>query len=167
MVDMFVLLLAPGGGDELQAIKRGIVELAHLLVVNKADGAHAEEAERARRDYAGALHLLRPPSPTWTPRVMTCSSITGDGIAEVWRTVEAFRDAQAASGDMARRRQDQARASLWEDVGETLRAAIAGDAASAGLVDDLERRVADGAATPAEAARRLIESYGRAIRHDR
>ena len=98
---------------------------------------------------------------------MTCSSITGDGIAEVWRTVEAFRDAQAASGDMARRRQDQARASLWEDVGETLRAAIAGDAASAGLVDDLERRVADGAATPAEAARRLIESYGRAIRHDR
>ena len=110
LVDMFVLLLAPGGGDGLQGIKRGIVEMADLVVVNKDDGDLAAAAERARRDYAGALALLKVTSPEWTPTVLKCSALTGRGIAEVWQAMERYRHRQTESGAIAERRSAQARA---------------------------------------------------------
>ena len=91
MVDLFLVLVAPGGGDELQGIKRGIMELADLVVVNKADGDLAAAASATASDYAAALHLVRPRIPAWSPRVLTCSALIGTGIAEVWATVDEFR----------------------------------------------------------------------------
>ena len=104
MVDMFVLLLLPGGGDELQGIKRGIVELAELVIVNKADGDLADAALRTAADYRNALRLLRPPSPNWRVAVERCSALTGEGIPEVWRTVERYREVLGATGEIASRR---------------------------------------------------------------
>ena len=109
MVDMFLLLLAPGAGDELQGLKRGIVELADLIVVNKADGDLADAARRVEGEYRAALGLLRARELHWTPRVLRCSALRGEGIEEVWEAVEAYRAALEADGAIARRRAEQAR----------------------------------------------------------
>src|SRR5437899_6376349 len=109
MVDMFVVLLLPAGGDDLQGIKRGIIELADLIVVNKADGDMLATAKRSAADYQHALRLLRSPTAGWTPEVATCSAISGDGVAEVWDIVGRFRKAVGVKG-ITRRRAEQARA---------------------------------------------------------
>src|SRR5690606_20081526 len=124
MVDMFVLLLMPGGGDELQGIKRGIVELADLLLINKADGELAAVAGRTAAEYRHALRLLRPASAAWTPPVLTCSGLTGDGVPTVWEAMERYRSALSATGEIARRRATQARAWLWTELSESLLAAL-------------------------------------------
>ena len=117
MVDMFVLLVAPGGGDELQGLKKGIVELADLIVVNKSDGELAAAAGRMQADYHAALGLLRPASPNWSPPVLTCSALVGDGIGAVWGAVEDHHAALAPGGEIAARRATQARAWMWSEVG--------------------------------------------------
>ncbi|HET6521615.1 MAG TPA: methylmalonyl Co-A mutase-associated GTPase MeaB, partial [Geminicoccaceae bacterium] len=104
MVDTFLLLLAPGAGDELQGIKRGIVELADVVAVNKADGGLRAAAEVARAEYRGALRLLRPATPGWTPPALTCSALTGEGIDGVWRAVLRHRSALEAVGGLEARR---------------------------------------------------------------
>src|SRR5882672_11916003 len=93
MVDMFVLMLQPAGGDDLQGLKRGVIELADLIVVNKADGDFLPAARRAASDYQHALRMLRSPTAGWTPEVTTCSALTGEGVVEVWQTIERFRQA--------------------------------------------------------------------------
>src|SRR3954469_10642885 len=120
MVDLFALLVAPGGGDELQGIKRGIMELADLVVVNKADGDLAPAAGRTRADYASAVHLLRPKWRNWATEVVAVSALTGAGIAEVWTAIERFCVAVAADGELATARAGQATAWLWSEVGDTL-----------------------------------------------
>ena len=90
MVDMFIVLLLPGGGDDLQGIKRGVIELADLIVVNKADGDLKATAQRSAADYQHALRMLRSPTAGWTPEVTTCSAQTGEGVIEIWQTVERF-----------------------------------------------------------------------------
>ena len=152
MVDTFLLLLAPGGGDELQGIKKGIVELADLIVVNKSDGALADAAGRMQADYRAALGLLRPASSDWTPRVLACSALHGDGVAEVWRAVEDHRAALEPSGGTARRRARQLRGWMWSEIGDGLVAALAAR---------LEDEVADGVHTPHAAAMRLLEAFRR------
>src|SRR5262249_56409410 len=109
MVDMFIVLLMPAGGDDLQGIKRGVIELADLLVVNKADGELLAAARRSAADYQHALRMLRSPTVGWTPEVMTCSALSGAGVAQIWGTVERFRAAVGAKG-IARRRAAQPRA---------------------------------------------------------
>ena len=104
MVDCFLLLLAPGAGDELQGIKRGIVELADLVVINKADGELLAAARRAQADYRAALQLLRPPTPGWTPEVLACSALHEDGIDEIWQAVRRHRQALEDSGELAAKR---------------------------------------------------------------
>ena len=93
MVDMFIVLLLPGGGDDLQGIKRGVIELADLIVVNKADGDLKAAAQRSAADYQHALRMLRSPTAGWTPEVATCSAQTGDGVIEIWNVVERFNAA--------------------------------------------------------------------------
>jgi len=159
MVDMFLLLLAPGGGDELQGIKKGIVELADVIVVNKADGDLAPAAERARREYASALHLLSPRSAAWTPGVLKCSSRDQTGIAEVWEQVGAFREAKDGSGEFSTRRAEQARAWMWSEVRETLVAELRASTERGAVVDALEARVADGEISPTEAAHKVIGAF--------
>src|ERR1700738_1629794 len=111
MVDMFIVLLLPGGGDDLQGIKRGVIELADLIVVNKADGDMLAAARRAASDYQHALRMLRSPTAGWTPEVATCSALTGEGVVEVWQTIERFRQAVGEKGILHRRGQ-QGRASV-------------------------------------------------------
>ena len=98
MVDLFLLLVAPGGGDELQGIKRGIMELADLVVVNKADGDLAPAAGRTRADYAAAVHLLRPKWRSWATEVLACSGLEGRGVPDVWTAIERFVEAVTRSG---------------------------------------------------------------------
>ena len=158
MVDLFVLLVAPGGGDELQGIKRGIMELADLVVVNKADGELAAAAGRTAADYANALHLLRPKWTAWTAQSLSCSAGERTGVAAVWQAIEAFRAATIGSGEADRQRQAQAVAWMWSEVQDTLLDRLRTDPAVAALVGPLETEVAAGQVTPTAAASRLLEA---------
>ncbi len=158
MVDMFIVLLLPGGGDDLQGIKRGVIELADLIVVNKADGDMKAAAQRSAADYQHALRMLRSPTAGWTPEVGTCSAITGEGVIEVWDIVGRFRQAVGEKG-IARRRAEQARAWMWAEVGETLLAELRKHPEIKRIVGGLEREVENGRTTPAAAARRMLEAF--------
>lgn len=156
MVDMFLLLLAPGGGDELQGIKRGIMELADLIVVNKADGDLVPAARRAQVEYQAALHLMRPKNAGWTPHVLLASALKGEGLGKVWEAAEAHRKVLAETGDLSRLRAAQAKAWFWTELREGLFSALKSDRQAAALVPELEREVAEGQTTPTAAARRLL-----------
>ena len=159
MVDVFVLLLAPGGGDQLQGLKRGIVEMADLLIVNKADGALRDDALRVQRDYQSALHLM-PPGPTsWTPPVLTCSALTGEGTEAVWDAVGRFVDSLWAAGGIDGKRTNQARAWLWNDVTESLLDNFRGDPRVAAAIEALETRLAAGAIAPHRAASDVLALF--------
>ena len=160
MVDTFVLLLAPGAGDELQGIKRGIVELADVVVVNKADGELAKAAGRVAADFHAALGLLRPTSPRWQPRVVLASALEGRGIDEVWRAAQDHRAALGAD-EIGRRRADQARAWMWREVGETLIETLRQDKRVARLVPELEAKVSAGETSPGAAAKSLLQAFRR------
>jgi len=158
MVDMFIVLLLPGGGDDLQGIKRGVIELADLIAVNKADGDLKPAARRSAADYQHALRMLRSPTPGWTPEVSTCSAQTGEGILEIWDVVERFNKAVGEKG-IEKRRAEQARAWMWNEVGETLLAELKKHPEVRRLVGGLEREVEAGRATPAAAARLMLEAF--------
>jgi LAO/AO transport system kinase len=155
MVDLFCLLLAPGAGDELQGVKRGIVELADLVVVNKADGALLDLARHTAADYQHALHLVGP------AQVVLASAVEGTGIAEMWSAVTAQIDAARASGALARRRAEQARESMWAEVTDTLVDRLRADPEVRALVRTMEDDVAAGRCSPAAAARRLLATFRR------
>jgi len=159
MVDFFLVLLQPGSGDELQGLKKGVLELADGLVVNKADGELADAAERARGMHAQALQLLRPLSPHWSPRVITASALTGAGIPEVWAMVGEQREKLRASGEAQTRRREQARAWMWTLVEEGLQRMFRDDPAVAARIEKLEARVAALEVPPAKAARILLDAF--------
>lgn len=158
MVDMFIVLLLPAGGDDLQGIKRGVIELADLIVVNKADGDLEAAARRSAADYQHALRMLRSPTAGWTPVVTTCSAQTGEGVSEIWNVVERFNEAVGEKG-IARRRAEQARAWMWNEVGETLLSELKKHPEVRKLAGGLEREVEAGKATPAAAARRMLQAF--------
>jgi len=159
MVDMFLLLLAPGAGDELQGLKKGIVEIADLILVNKADGDLKPAAVRAVAEYRHALHLLRPASTHWSTEVRAVSALEGVGIAEIWDLVERHRAAMTASGERRERRSVQARAALWREVGEGLIEAFKSDRKIATELAKVERRVAAGEESALSAARQLLRAF--------
>ena len=113
MVDFFLVLMLAGAGDEIQGIKKGVLELADAIAVNKADGDNIEKAKQARKAYASALHLLTPASPTWTPPVMTASAMTGAGIEEIWAAVISHHDKHTASGELVLKHQRQSVDWMW------------------------------------------------------
>jgi LAO/AO transport system kinase len=156
MSDLFLLLLLPGAGDELQGIKRGIVEMADLLVVNKADGERIALADQARVHYATATHLLPIRSSGWSPRVLTCSALTINGIREVWQAIEAYRTQVTHHLFLEKNRREQARFWFREALDEGLRDWFFGDAAVANRIDDLEQAVQSGSVSPFEAAQQLL-----------
>lgn len=157
MVDCFLLLLAPGAGDELQGIKRGIVELADLVVVNKADGDLLVEANRVRADYQSALYLLRPPNAAWTPEVLSCSALKGDGIADVWQVILRQRAAMDSSGQLEAKRRQQRQSWLWAEVQAAMIDRLRRDPKTKAHMQELERQVASGELLPPAAARLLID----------
>jgi len=159
MVDFFLLLMLAGAGDELQGIKRGIMEMADALVINKADGTNIQKARRAQADYASALHLF-PPSPSgWTVRVMTCSSLYNTGIDEIWQMALDYRKHVTENGFLEKRRKEQAR--FW--MYETLREGIYNHAFNdPGMQDELQRcekAIADGKMTSFIAAASILNKY--------
>ncbi len=159
MADCFVLLLSPAGGDELQGLKRGVMELADLVLINKADGELLPAARRAQADYQAALQLLRPASPAWTPEVMTCSALLGEGIATVWDAILRHREALERSGELAAKRTRQTRSWLWAEVQAGLIDALRADPGTAELLNELERAVSAGQLLPSRAARQLITRF--------
>jgi LAO/AO transport system kinase len=158
MTDMFLLLLQPGSGDELQGIKRGIVELADLILINKADGELAAAAGRTAAEYQHALRLLRPATPAWQAEVRSCSALEGIGIAEAWEAVGRFRAALGNAG-LAARRSNQAKAWLKAELADSLLATLARHPAVKGRLTELEAKVAAGKATPGAAARELLAGF--------
>src|SRR5688572_24626999 len=159
MVDLFMLLLLPGGGDELQGIKKGIVELADLIVVNKADGALVNAARHAVAEYRHALALLRSPSKDWKIPVLTCSAATRMGIPEIWESIGRYRTTLSASGALDTRRAEQARAWMWSEIAETLTDAFRHHPAVRADLAAAEREVTEGVVTPTTAARALLEKF--------
>jgi LAO/AO transport system kinase len=159
MVDVFVLLLAPGAGDDLQGVKRGIVELADVVVVNKSDGDLAAAAERTAADYANALHFLRSRTEGWEVRVERASALLGEGIDRVWAAIEAHRAALSRTGLLEERRADQAREWMWSEVNEGLVDALAGDPAVAGELREPEADVRAGTISPTAAAQRILRRF--------
>jgi LAO/AO transport system kinase len=160
MVDFFLALMLPGAGDELQGIKKGLLELADMVAVNKADGDNARAARTAARDYSAALRLTQPASASWTPQVVTCSGLTGEGLPELWARIEEHREALTASGEWDERRRGQQLAWMWAMVEDRLLAALHGDPAVLDVLADAERRVLDGVETPAAASDRILDAFG-------
>jgi len=159
MTDMFLLLLLPGAGDELQGIKRGIMELADLVLINKADDDLKPLAGRAAAEYRSALRLLHPRSPDWKVEVRTCSARDNEGIAQAWEVVVRHHEVLTASGQLGIRRAAQARTWMWSEVNDNLIAALQSDAAVRKQIPDLEAAVSEGRMPPTVAARQLLDLF--------
>ena len=159
MVDFFLVLLLPGAGDDLQGIKKGILELADMIAVNKADGPDANRAMQTAQSYRQALHLTAPVSPAWTCPVVTCSALTGDGLDNVWSEIERHHQLFSESGELAERRQAQRvrwlRALLSTELSQRLHA----HPAVRKLLAELEADVAANRTTPALAVDRVLEVF--------
>jgi LAO/AO transport system kinase len=159
MTDMFVLLLLPGGGDELQGIKRGIMELADLILINKADDDMQVLAQRSAADYRNALRLLHPRSEDWKVEVKACSARDGAGIPDAWEVVLRHHEILKTSGQLAVRRAEQARDWMWSEVEDNLVAALKSDPEVLKQIPALESDASEGKMPPTIAARQLLEIF--------
>tara|TARA_B110000503_G_scaffold32909_1_gene53469 strand:- start:300 stop:1256 length:957 start_codon:yes stop_codon:yes gene_type:complete len=159
MTDMFLLLLSPGSGDELQGIKRGIIELADLILVNKSDGEHLPAANRTVSDYQLALHFLHSRSLNWKVRVQAISGLTNQGIDGVWRAVIEYRSLLGHAGEISSRRTAQSCAWMWSETADELLAELKENKSVMALAKDLEREVKEGLLPPTVAAKRLIQTF--------
>ncbi|MBI5318875.1 methylmalonyl Co-A mutase-associated GTPase MeaB [Bradyrhizobium sp.] len=157
MTDFFLALMLPGAGDELQGIKKGLVELADMIAINKADGDNIKRATMAAAEYRSALHILTPRSEHWHPPVVTYSALTGSGIAELWQKVLDHRTAMNASGEFAARRREQQVKWMWSMLEGRMMARLRSDATIRAKVRKTEAEVADGRMTPAVAAEQIAE----------
>jgi LAO/AO transport system kinase len=159
MVDCFCFLTLARTGDQLQGIKKGVLELADLVAVNKADGDHVRDAQRAARELAGALRLVRPSDALWTPPSMTTSALTGDGLAEFWATVLRHQEVLGAAGVLESTRAQQQVDWTWAMVREQLLGRLAANPRVAALRVGTEQEVRGGALTAALAARRILDAF--------
>ena len=144
MTDFFLVLLLPGAGDELQGLKKGIVELADMIAVNKADGDNIKRAKAAAAEYRAALHILAPRSATWSPPVMTCSALTGDGIAELWAAILDHRARMEKSGELQARRREQQVKWMWAMLEERMFGRLRSSPALKSKMPQIEAAVAAG-----------------------
>ncbi|MES9938635.1 MAG: methylmalonyl Co-A mutase-associated GTPase MeaB [Sedimenticola sp.] len=159
MTDMFLLLLLPGGGDDLQGIKRGIMELADMILVNKADGDMVSVANLSASDYLHALKLLHPRTRNWKVPVKTCSALKGEGIAEAWELVGDYRRTLGESGELEERRASQAKAWMWSETAESLISALRDDDGLKQRIPELEQAVMEGRLPATLAAAELLELF--------
>jgi GTPase len=160
MTDFFLVLVLAGAGDELQALKKGIVELADMIAVNKADGDNVARAKAAAAQYAAALHILSPRAPNWSPPVVTCSALTGDGIAPLWAKILDHRARLTASGELALRRGEQQVKWMWTMLEERLFAPLRSDRKLKAELPRIEADVAAGRLAPAIAVETLADMLG-------
>ena len=156
MVDFFLVLMLAGAGDELQGIKRGVLELADALAINKADGDNIEKAQKAAKIYTTALQMLQPASPNWAPPVLTCSALEMTGIAEIWQMVLKFHKQFTRSGELAHKRKKQALDWLWALVEDELKQRFYNNSEIKKRLDQITRAVARGETAPTLAADKLL-----------
>jgi len=156
MVDFFLVLMIPGAGDELQGMKKGIMELADAVAVNKADGDNVKKANLARRQYETALHFLTPSSPNWSPPVLTCSATEMIGIDKIWETVLDYKKKITASGELEAKRKKQAIDWMWFLVKEGLTAWFNENPYVKKMIPNVEREVEQGTIAPTAAADKLL-----------
>ncbi|HEY4382143.1 MAG TPA: methylmalonyl Co-A mutase-associated GTPase MeaB [Acidobacteriaceae bacterium] len=159
MSDFFLLLMLAGAGDELQGIKRGIIEMIDGMAINKADGDNLTKAERARAEYASALHLFPPSGDGWTPRVLSCSALKNSGIAEVWQMILEHEALLGASGRIAERRSRGDVQWMGDLISMGLEEMFRGQPAVAERLSVLQREVRDGVVTPLAASRELLRLF--------
>jgi LAO/AO transport system kinase len=159
MTDMFVLLLQPGAGDQLQGIKRGIMELADLVLINKADDDLVQLAERSANEYRHALQLLRPRSTEWKVEVATCSARDKVGVDSAWELIQAHQGALEDCGELALQRRGQARTWMWSEVQDSLIADLMDDPNVQKHIPELEQAASEGRIPATTAAERLLEIY--------
>lgn len=159
MVDFFLVLMLPNAGDELQGIKKGILEIADLIAVNKADGGNVQPARRAARHYEAALHYVRPPSPNWQVPVLTCSALEGKGLDRIWEKIRAHARTLEASGERQARRDRQLLAWTWNLVEEALLASLRSAPGMEARIGRLERQLLERRTTPFLAASELLDAF--------
>jgi LAO/AO transport system kinase len=160
MTDFFLALMLPGAGDELQGIKKGLVELADMIAVNKADGDNVGRASAAAAEYRAALHILSPRSATWTPPVVTCSALTGTGIAELWDRIAEHRERMSTSGELAARRREQQVKWMRSMLEERVFARLKSDASLRARLRRAEADVADGKLSAMLAVEQVASALG-------
>lgn len=160
LVDLFVLVASPTGGDELQGIKRGIMELADLIIVNKADGELADAAQRACADLRNAVHLLRPKRPGWEVEVRTGSALTGAGVPELWAAIVAAHQRLRDDGTLDALRAGQATAAMWSEVSDTLIDRLRAHPGVRERLAELEAAVSTGQLSPTAAAHDVLDRFG-------
>ena len=161
MTDFFLALMLLGAGDELQGLKKGVVEIADMIAINKADGDNLKRAKAAAAEYRAALHILNPRSPSWSPPVVTYSALTGDGVAELWASVLDHRNRMSEAGEFDARRREQQVKWMWAMLEERLFAPLRSDRAIKAALASIEAEVAAGTLAPATAVDKIVGMLGR------
>jgi LAO/AO transport system kinase len=159
MVDFFLLLLVPNAGDELQGLKKGVVELADAIVVNKADGDNKTAAERARQDYQQALRYLSPATPGWAPQALSLSALTGDGIPELWEVIQSFQRDMSDQGTFTRRREQQRLDWMFAMAEDTVKDRFYRSPEVQQLIPEIRQQVIAGELPASAAAEELLKAY--------
>lgn len=159
MVDFFLVLMIPGAGDELQGMKRGIMEMADAILINKADGLNIEPASRAKTEYRNALHLFPLPPSGWAPQVKTCSSIEGNGIPEVWKMIRDYRKFTQENGFFDRRRTEQSTYWMYQTLNEGLKLKFFNNPKVRNRLGELEKMMAGDQISSFAAATELLENF--------
>tara|TARA_Y100000782_G_C10188226_1_gene268268 strand:- start:4297 stop:5331 length:1035 start_codon:yes stop_codon:yes gene_type:complete len=159
MVDFFLLLMLAGAGDELQGIKRGIMEMADAIAINKADGDNLSASKLARREYLNALHLFPPTKTGWTPRVETCSAIQAEGIQKIWELIQEHKRLLSGKGFFEQNRKEQAKSWMHENIAELLKADFFHNAKVSSKLPSVEKRVLNGEMNAYLAAKELLDIY--------
>jgi len=159
LVDMFSLLIAPSAGDELQGIKRGIMELSDLIIINKADGELKEAAMRTKAEYSSAINLLRPKSQYWKPKIQVCSALKEYNIPDVWTTVETYRTKMMECGEFSRRRKEQLEWQLWNVLEDQLIERLKRNLAVQESLPRILHEVRNDELVPAMAADKLLQTF--------
>jgi GTPase len=160
MTDFFLVLMLPGAGDELQGLKKGVIEIADMLAINKADGDNIKRAQAAAAEYRAALHILNPRSQTWSPPVVTYSALTGAGIAELWDSILDHRQRMTNSGELDARRRDQQVKWMWAMLEERVLADLKSNPAVRAKLPRIEAAVAAGRMSPAIAVEEIASLLG-------
>ncbi len=160
MTDFFLVLMLPGAGDELQGIKKGVLELADMIAVNKSEGEGRNRAAQAAGEYRAALHIMQQPSTNWSPPVMLISGLSNVGLDEMWAQVVEHRRRFEASGEGAKKRRDQQVKWMWTMLEDLLFVRLRSDPSVKAILPDLERQVAEGALSPTFAVNKIAAALG-------
>lgn len=160
MVDFFLVLMLPGAGDELQGIKKGVLEIADMIAVNKSDGANERKAKMAAREYANALHIMRPQSPNWSPPVVCVSGLANMNLDEMWKNVEKHRKILSDTGELKEKRTEQQFRWMWAMVEDRLMDALKSHPDVVRQIDPIHEAITDGKLTATVGAQRILDAFG-------